>query len=265
MIEMNPQEQESKNFFGKYYKLITSLQLFLGISTDSLYSILQHGQIRNFGKGTLLFLEGDQIESLYVVLEGTIKIFKGSESGEEAILQILKSGDPIMESTVFLDTNFTVSAETVENATLLSIPATIIREQVKSNHKLALNLITSIAEYSQELIRQAENIRLKSADERIGLFLLNLFWQQKGVSREVKLPYDKALIASYLDMRRETFSRVLKRLKAKGFKIENDTIVIPKLTSLCEYCDSSTAAKCPQYHTPYCPNKSAKKCMSIVK
>lgn len=247
-------DNTSNSMFGDYENLIRSLQLFSGISTENLHKLLQHSQIRDFNKGKLLFLEGEPANRLYIVLKGWIKIFKGTVSGEETILQMLSAGDAIMESAVFLSTTFPVSAQVVTDTTLLSIPAPILREQIKNNNELALNLLATMSYRSQGLIRQIENTRLKSVDERIGWFLLKQLLAQGRVSRYVELPYDKSLIASYLDMKRETFSRALKRMKEKGFKIENDTVIIPDLNALCGFCDDDTAQQCALHGTPECPN-----------
>jgi CRP-like cAMP-binding protein len=243
-----------KTIFGNYENLIRSLQLFSEISEENLQQLLQYGQIRDFGKGKLLFLEGEPANRLYIVLRGWIKIFKGTVGGEETILQIPSSGDTIMESAVFLNSSFPVSAQVISDATLLSLPAPILREQIKNNNKLALNLLATMSYRSQGLIRQIKNARLKTVDERIGWFLLKQLLEQGNNSCSVELPYDKSLIASYLDMRRETFSRALKRMKEKGFKVENDTVIIPHLKALCEFCDDSIAHQCALHGTAECPN-----------
>jgi len=249
-VETRLATQPLNNSFGEHENLIGSLQLFSGLSREDLNSLLRHGQIRDFNKGKLLFLEGEQAN-------GWVKIYKGTAAGEETILQMLSSGDSIMESAVYLNTPFPVSAQIAEDAILLSIPTPVLREQVKTNNDLALNLLASMSCRSQGLIRQIEDARLKSADERIGWFLLRLLLEQGRLSRGVKLPYDKSLIASYLDMKRETFSRSLKRLKAKGFVIENDTIIIPNLGALCGFCDSDIADICSLHDTSNCPKFAA--------
>ena len=252
-VDVKPEEKAPINSFGEYEDLIGSLQIFSGLSQESLNSLLNHAQIRKFYKGKLLFLEGEPANRLHIIMSGWVKIFKGTSAGEETILQMLSSGDSIMESAIFLNTSFPVSAQIAEDTIVLSIPAPVIREQIKNNNELALNLLTSMSHRSQGLIRQIEDARLKSVDERTGWFLLRLLLEQGFMSRDVRLPYDKSLIASYLDMKRETFSRSLHRLKTKGFKIENDILVIPDLKALCGYCDSDTAHICSLHGTENCP------------
>ena len=243
--------------FCEHIDLINSLQIFLGIYEKDINRLLQHAQVREFQKGKPLFLEGEQANRLYIVLKGWVKIFKGTASGEETTLQMLTSGDAIMESAVFLNTSFPVSGQIAENATLLTFPTPTIRNQLKNNHDFALNLLASMSYRSQGLIRQIEYDRLKTVDERVGWFLLKLMPEQGLISREVKLPYDKSLIASYLNMKRETFSRSLKRLKEKGFIIESDSIVFPEFETLCNFCDEETAHLCPSKKGNHCLGTSS--------
>lgn len=244
----------SNGVFGGYESLIRSLRLFRGLSTASLDSLLRHAAIRDLGKGTLLFLEGEPANRLYIVLKGWIKVFKGTVNGDETILQMFGGGDAILEAEVFLNISLSVSGQVVEDATLLSIPAPLLKEHVKNNNELALNLLATMSRRSQDLIHQIENTRLKTAGERIGWFLLRQLLNQERTSRHVDLPYDKSLIASYLDMRPETFSRTLNYMKRKGFKIENRTVVIPDLGALCGFCDQDTANMCSLRDMSECPN-----------
>ena len=240
-------------FYAKYDKLITSLQFFAGLSRAELDTLLEYGSIRRYEKGKLLFLEGEPANRLYIVMDGWIKIYKGTASGEEAIVQMLSAGDAVLESAVLLNSNFNISAQVAENAVLLSFPAPVIREKIRNNSELALNLLEDMSYRSQELIRQIESSRLKSVDERIGWFLLKLQLNQGRVSKHVKLPYDKSLIASYLDMKRETFSRALGRLKKRGIQVDNHIIILPRMDSLCEFCDPDTERFCAANDTPQCP------------
>ena len=238
----------------KHALLIDSLQIFSNLPTNTFQTLMSHAQVREFQKGKLLFLEGEQANRLYIILNGWIKIFKGTAAGDEAILLMRSSGDSIMETAAYLNLTYPLSAQVVEDATLLSIPAPVVREQVKKNNNLAVNLLSSMCYRSQNLIREIEVARLKSVDERLGWFLLKLALENGRSSKFIQLPYEKSLIASYLNMKRETFSRALQRLKKKNFKIENDVIIMPSRTALCEFCDHILAENCKLHGTDDCPN-----------
>ena len=254
LIKQSAKQEPPQFGFGDYDNLITSLPLFAKLTPANLGTLLHRGQVRHCKKGKLLFLQGEPASRLYIILQGWVKIFHGTTDGKEATLQMLSSGDAIIESAVFLNTPFPVSAQVIEDSVLLSLPAPIFRQRIKQDKDLAINLLAVLSHRSQGLIRQIQDTRLKSVDQRIGWFLLKLLLEQGWLSRHVKLPYDKSLIASYLGMKRETFSRSLKRMKEKGFKIENDMVIIPNLESLCNFCDADTANRCALHGTNDCPN-----------
>ncbi|MCF6329357.1 MAG: cyclic nucleotide-binding domain-containing protein, partial [Henriciella sp.] len=234
--------------------IIRALPAFSKLENDELSKLLSHADLRTFEKGKLLFLQDEPLSRFYLILKGWVKLFKGSDSGDEAVLQMLSSGDTLMEAAVFLDIPSTVSAQVVQDVVLLSLPAPIIRQSLSENRKFALNMINSLSMRSHGLIRQIEHSRLKTANERVGWFLLQLGIEQSGgKSSTITLPYDKSTMASYLDMTPETFSRTLKQFRNKGFRIHNDKITQPDPDALCKFCDETLAETCVYKDKPSCP------------
>ncbi len=240
-------EQRHKDF-------IRTLSIFKGLENNVLDGLLRSATIKQYNKGNLLFLQGEQPNRLYIILNGWVKVYKGNESGDETILQMLTSGDMVLESAVFLNAPYPLNAQVSKKAMILSLPAPIIREQVKNNNSLALNVLNGMSLHSQVLIQDVESIRLKSTTERVGWFFLRLLIEQGRVTNRVELPYDKSLIASYLDMKPETFSRTLKKFRAKGFDITKDEVILPNVNSLCGFCDPDTGSVCTRHGTTDCPN-----------
>ncbi len=235
---------------------IEELPFFINLSKDIISGLLQHAQVREYKKDKLLFLEGEVSSRLYIILNGWVKLFKGTSNGNETVLQMLTSGDMIAESAIFLNANYPVSAQVAKNAVILTLPAPIIRERIKQHNELALRVLDGISQHSHNLIQEFENIRLKPSTERVGWFLLKLLLDQGELVELINLPYDKSLMASYLDMKPETFSRTLKKFKKNGFKISKNSIILPNINALCDFCDHDLAAICSKHGTSECPNPS---------
>lgn len=233
---------------------IEELPFFINLPEHITTGLLQHAQVREYKKGKLLFLEGEVSSRLHIILSGWVKLFKGTSSGDETVLQMLTSGDMVAESAVFLNANYPVSAQVAKKAVVLTLPAPIIRERIKQHNELALKVLDGISKHSHSLIQDFENIRLKPATERVGWFLLKLLLDQGKVPDLIELPYDKSLIASYLDMKPETFSRTLKRFKDNGFQINKNSVILPNISALCGFCDHDLAPACDKHKTPACPN-----------
>jgi CRP/FNR family transcriptional activator FtrB len=64
----------------------------------------------------------------------------------------------------------------------------------------------------------AKNLRLRSAEERVGCYLLALF-QRDDRTIPLRLPIDKKEIASQLGMSREVFSRALSGMEEFGMRV----------------------------------------------
>ncbi len=241
------------NLITQYRPFLRSLPTFAAMDDDDLDEILSFAQIREYSKEKLLFLRDEPAARLYIVLDGWVKVYNGLESGEEAILQMLGSGETLLESAVFLNVPAPVSAQVVEHALLLSIPAPVIRQRIQSNPQLAVNMLNAVSIRSQRLVQQIELSRLKSAQERVGWFLLRLALNQKPSDGIIFLPYEKSIIASYLDMRPETFSRTLQKFRKEGFDVSADQVKMPDRQALCDFCDVELAGHCVIAKTPDCP------------
>lgn len=251
---LNPNRSNHSSINKIQKDFIFTLPLFNGLAEQTSHEILQNATLRNFKKGNHLFLEGEFSNSLFIILEGWVKLYKGNSSGDETIVQMLTSGDMVAESAVFLNAPYPINAQTAKSAKVLVIPAKIIKKLLRTNNNLALNILNGMSVHSHMLIQGIEAVRLKSATERVGWFLLKQLLGQDRLTDIVELPYDKSLIASYLDMKPETFSRTLKKFKARGFEINKNTIILPEVNALCGFCDTDAAAMCTKHGTPDCPN-----------
>lgn len=248
-----------------YLPLIKTLPVFADLSEQALNDLLPFARVQTLTKGIHVFEQGEKIDFYRVIVQGWVKLFIGRDSGEETVVQVLSKGDSIMDAAIFLDIPSTVGAQIVQDTIVFSIPADKIRNVIANNSTLANAALNSIARYSQSLIQQMEHSRLMSAKERVGWFLLKTGLEQnKGKTTTITLPFDKTVIASYLDMTPETFSRTLKKFRDKGFVIENTTITKPDSKALCLYCDQGLAEVCAFKNDPDCPQKEDRQAKGSV-
>ncbi len=253
-VVLNSEQSGIEGSVRAYLDKIQLLPLFAGIDNENLQDILKYSRVVEHNKGAMIFMQGEQAARFYIILEGWVKLFKGNTDGQESILQVMSVGESLLETVIFNNTPFPVNAQAVDNVKLLSIPASIIREKLQSNKELAINMLSTVAHRSQSLISQFEQLTLKSSTQRVGWFLLRLFLEKGGRNMNLKLPYDKSLIAGYLGMQPETFSRTLQSLKEHGIDIDRNLISLPDVYALCNYCDSELATRCSRAGTDDCPN-----------
>ena len=251
-VELSVESIEEK--LERFIPLLRALPLFASLSESEFERLRGQADIRRYEKGRLLFFHGEPASRYIVVLSGWVKLYKGTEGGEEVVLQMLTSGESVQDAAVFLNAPAPVSAQIAEDAVLFSVPAPLIRQAVRDSAELAVNMLDSMSKSSEGLIKQMEQSRLHSANERVGWFLLKRQLEDGGPKvGTIVLPYDKSLIASYLDMTPETFSRTLKRFRDQGFTVKYNTIVVPAPYDLCEYCDAALGGICRSRGDKGCP------------
>jgi CRP-like cAMP-binding protein len=87
------------------------------------------------------------------------------------------------------------------------------------------------------LVEQIEQIKVRSAPQRIADFLIRIAPTREGAA-VVDFPFEKSLLANRLGMKPESFSRALRRLRAYGVTVDREVVKIAdvgRLLSLVEY------------------------------
>lgn len=230
------------------------LPLFNGMRDEQLTAFLAEGRLTHMKRGQMLFLQGEPANRFFIILDGWVKVLKHNADGEEAVMEVLTSGDLLSETVVMKDAPYPFTAQAAEHAELYSFPAEFIQRQVRENSLFAINMLNVAAGRSQSLINQFEQLTLKNVTQRVGRFLLKQFIEKGENRTEMKLPFEKSVIASYLGMKPETFSRTLASLRSQGIQIDRDKVTLPDAIALCTYCDMEIAGKCPRHGTEACPN-----------
>ncbi len=233
---------------------LQSNPIFQNIGRASRADLLNQAKIQHFPKGQSLFTHGHPAQNFQVVLKGRIKIFKDNADGDNTIIDFAGPGQALTICAIFSDSILPFNAEAIEDAEIVSIPARLLRSLAQSDHALSKNLLSAMAEQAQIYLRQLDQLNLKSVPQRVGNFVLRQFLGNAERNKIITLPYDKSLIAAYLGMQPESFSRALNHLRKEGIDIDKDSIALPHLFALCGYCDVDTAQKCSWHGTAECPN-----------
>jgi CRP-like cAMP-binding protein len=74
-------------------ELLRQTQLFGDLDESALDHLAERATKRNYSKGQLIFYQGDPAGSLFVMIEGLVKVFVTSEDGDEMLLVTLQPPD----------------------------------------------------------------------------------------------------------------------------------------------------------------------------
>jgi len=230
----------------------TSVPLFQGLTEDNLQNLLSNSTVRSIEQGREIVQQGDEVKYLYCIVEGSIKTLRSSPEGEEATIRMLKAGETFMDAVIFMGGTSPIRATALKPSKLLMVPAHIIRQQVLRDGQLANNLLHIITRHQKDAWQQLDSIVTKTPVARLGYYFLKLHMEQGADSMDIELPFQKSIIANYLGMKPETFSRALKKIKDMGIDVNQDHITLRDAYALCHFCDTDTAFSCPKHGTPEC-------------
>ncbi|MCE1235026.1 MAG: Crp/Fnr family transcriptional regulator [Hyphomicrobiales bacterium] len=210
--------------------------MFERMSEDVAAAVLAGAVPKRWDRGANVMLQGEKAEAFYLILEGWVKLYRLLPDGSEAVVSVMTAGESFAEAVMFMGGRFPVAADTVTEARLLRIEATTLRAAMKADGRVASALLASIAHHTATLSEQVHLIKALAAPQRVADFLVVNARRTLGSGAhgriQLKLPYDKALIARRLGMTPESFSRALATLRDRGVSVSRDAVEIASLARL---------------------------------
>ena len=88
---------------------VRALPLFAGLSPDVFRRLLGGAFLQRFPAGTTLLLEGDRVDFLYVLLDGTVEL-QGAWKDRDTTLAVLRPVSTFILAAVVLDADGLMSA-----------------------------------------------------------------------------------------------------------------------------------------------------------
>jgi CRP/FNR family transcriptional regulator len=218
--------------------LIASIPFFSGLNSDQLEEVGRIGLEKHFSKGEIIFSDGDEGDGFYLIVEGTVKVFKLSPDGKEHILHLFSSGRIFGEVPVFAGEHFPVNAEAIADTRVLFFPRAAFLSLIQKNPILALKMLADLSHKLRLFTSQIENLSLKEIPARLAAYLLFVADEQ-GRGGHVDLQISKGQLASLLGTIPETLSRVFAKLSAQRLiRVEGRKIALLDKTGLSELSEA---------------------------
>lgn len=213
------------------YEQLKQIPLFAGMTDETIMNLLVDATARRYPRGTSLFMQGEQADRFFVILEGWVKGFRQAPDGHESVIAVFGPGESFAEAAMFVSGNFPISTEIAADARLLVIPRSGLLKQLREDPDIALKMLASMSRRLRGFVQQVEQLTVKSATQRLASFLEKLVDVEEG-SDEFELPLDKMLIAGRLGMQPETLSRALSKLRSIGVASEGHRVIVKDVAAL---------------------------------
>ncbi|MGO9025984.1 MAG: Crp/Fnr family transcriptional regulator [Beijerinckiaceae bacterium] len=175
--------------------------------------------------------QGDPATAFFIVIDGWVKLYRNTASGDETVIDIMTKGESFAEAVAFTGNRYLATAEAVTEARVGRIPADHIVRCIRQSPDIALAMLASTSQHMHHLVQQVEQLKAQSGVQRVAEFLVSLSSAERGHCALV-LPYDKVLIAGRLGLTPESLSRAFARLRAIGVVVDASHVVVRDVAKL---------------------------------
>lgn len=220
-----------------------NVPIFSSLSEEEIIKIARMTGHKTFKKGEILFLEGQKLDTLFIINEGKVKISRITKEGKEQIVHILNSGDFFGELSLFSDIeNYNLNVYAISDVKICTLMKKDMKDIIMTNPEISLKILQVITKRLKETEELVQNLASKDAETRIAYMLLQ-FAEKYGVSRsnglQINLPINREGMANYIGVTRETISRKLSKFEDLGIiALEgNKVLTIRQLESLKSYIE----------------------------
>ncbi len=194
--------------------LFARIPMFAGLAPEEVECLAQSAIEKQFAAGDVLFHEGEQCEGLYLVGEGTVKIFKTSASGRQITLGVQPAPSTVAEVPLFDGGAFPASAQALEEVTALFIHKRTFHQVCMQNPGVALKMLAVVGRRLRTLVAIIESVTFGSVRQRIAQSILQ--WAEAARSDQFEMPTTHQELALHLGTVREVVSRNLSRFQTEG-------------------------------------------------
>ena len=188
-----------------------------------LEQICDHMQLREYERGEVFFWEGDPCDGLYVIMQGSAKIYRLSPQGRQYIVRVLQEGDTFAEVPAFDGGTNPVNVEALETCQVWVIDGETLRGLVVAHPQFAQKVLANFGMMLRGMVRKVSEMAFYQVTHRLARLISELPPDEMGAASLMT----QEQMAARLGTVREVVARSLKELERSGaIQVENRRIRI---------------------------------------
>lgn len=201
----------------KYYSVYEKSALFQGIGNTQMHLLLEELApfIRDYSHGSIVLFQGETVQNIGLILEGSVQGIKNNYSGNEVLVTEMGPGDLFGEFLVCKqEQESPINIKAKGNATIAFISFDALIDCGTRNRMLLKNLFSVFSTQYFALQRKLDYLSQKSIRDRLLAFMCDMHYEKKTTMFE--LPFSQTMLADYLGVDRSAMARELSHMKRDG-------------------------------------------------
>jgi CRP/FNR family transcriptional regulator, anaerobic regulatory protein len=167
--------------------------------------------LMNVSSGETLLRIGKPVTGVPLMLNGTIKVSRVNEEGQELLLYYITAGETCpMSLTCFMTSQLSsVTASTEEDSSFWVVPGKVVDELFATHPAWKKFVMNTILDGLTQVIKSVDDVAFKKMDERLIAYMK----QKSKITGSSLINLSHQQIADELGTNRVVISRLLKKLE----------------------------------------------------
>ncbi len=192
--------------------------------------------IKKFTKNSIVFYEGDESNYLYILLEGTVRLYKTSPKGSQVQIKRMDAPDTIGEYACFETEPFPATCEFITEGSMGLLHFDKVYKYL-DNQEFSLGLIKSLTKKVMMLSSLVHKETILSSEAKVADLMI------EKISIFTRLKNNE--IAGMLNLTPETFSRIITKFKKESIiEVKNHQVKILNLDALYMIIETNSVKEC---------------------
>lgn len=207
------------------------------LATSDQESLLHWAQVQGFAKRHILFHEGEKGDKVYVLISGKVQLVQDVGETNEITIHLARTGEVLGERLLTGALHYNCRAETLEDSTVIVLPASVFSQILQRNPKSAWHFYQSLLLRLKKTEQRMLNFRFNRSEHRIRFFLRD--WVREEGHQlatgewEITGTMSHAMIASLSTVSRQYVTDFLNTLRRQGvLRYDRRRMVIQRLDML---------------------------------
>jgi CRP/FNR family transcriptional regulator len=202
--------------------LLQRVPVFSALARDELARVAEVAVPRRFDSGEVVFHEGDQSDTCYIVRLGHARATREHQDGRSITLARFGPGDIFGELAMFDDERRSATVEAIEPTEAIAILGGDMRRLLSEHPDIAVKLITSLGRRLRETNERLTRQSFQTVQSRVAAVLAELVEAARAEGAEgaeggdVLITSTQADLAQLAGSSRESASRFLAVLERAG-------------------------------------------------
>jgi CRP/FNR family transcriptional regulator len=199
--------------------LLERVPVFETLAHEDLAQVAQVAVPRRFSPGQVIFREGDESDTCYVVSSGHARALREHGDGRTIALARFGPGDIFGELAMFDDERRSATVEALDDLHALAILGHDMRRLLREHPDIAVKLVIGLGRRLRAANERLARQSFQTVQSRVASVLIGLIEQQRaegGSERDVLVTATQAELAQLAGSSRESASRFLAVLERAG-------------------------------------------------